>query len=272
MKFVVDCSNGFESWVITRLADALGIQVVPIFCSGDGFMPKDPEPNIRNASFLATFVRETGSDGGFLLNSDASRILMVDEHGTALSEELTFPIFANMVLEEEKGDMVTNYSTSKLIDTVAEKHGVRVYRTDVGQPYVVQMVKDIKAKIGGEGSGSVIFSPFSLGFDAFIFIKKIVAYLNKHQCSISDMARTFTTPEIYKETIFLKPSKIYNFLQRIGDLYHQKKKLKDGFYIPLGEGDEWVCIRASATVSMIRIVGEGKHINSVILKAKELVE
>jgi phosphomannomutase len=277
MKFVIDCSNGFDSWVIDRLSEAMQIKGVPIFCTDEGVMHKDPEPNIHNASILGTIVRETRSDGGFLLNSDASRILVVDETGKPLSEELTLPIFARMVLEEEKGEVVTNYSTSKMVDQVAREFDCPVFRTDVGQPYVVQMVKDIKAKIGGEGSGSIVYSPFSLGFDSFVFIKKMVQYLRKHRCTISDIANSFTPPDIYKETIFLKPSKIYSFLERIRDRYSGKadkklelfKKLKDGFYIDWG--DEWLCVRASATVSMIRIVGEGKRIGEDIADMKELV-
>jgi len=269
LKFVIDCSNGFDTEIIDNLSNALKIQGVPIFCRKDGFMQKDPEPTIDNARFLGTIVREIGSDGGFLLNSDASRVLVVDEKGKPLSEELTLPIFSMMVLEDEKSDIVTNYSTSKIIDQVAKNFGTRVYRTDVGQPYVVQMVKDIKAKIGGEGSGSIVYTPFSPGFDSFIFIKEIVEYLRKHKCKISDIAEGFTVPDIYKETIFLPPNKIYNFLERIGNRYSKKMSLKDGFYIE--KGDDWLCIRASSTVSMIRIVGEGKSIRSDISKAKELV-
>jgi phosphomannomutase len=268
-KFIIDCSNGFDADIIQQLSKALDIQGVPIFCRQDGFTQKDPEPTINNARFLGTIVRETRSDGGFFLNSDASRILVVDERGEPLSEELTLPIFAMIVLEEEPTDIVTNYSTSKIIDQVAKKFGMRVFRTDVGQPYVVQMARDLKARIGGEGSGSIVYTPFSFGFDAFVFIKKMVEYLRKHHRTVSSIAREFTSPDIYKETIFLPPNKIYTFLERIGDYYSEKMSLKDGYYVERGE--DWLCIRASSTVSMIRIVGEGKSIARDIAAVKELV-
>jgi phosphomannomutase len=270
LKFVIDCSNGFDAEIIDKLSRALKINGVPIFCRDKGFTQKDPEPTIDNAHLLGTIVRETDSDGGFLLNSDAGRVLLVDEEGEPLSEELTLPIFAMMVLEEEKSDIVTNYSTSKIVDRVAEKFNARVYRTDVGQPYVVQMVKDIKAKIGGEGSGSIVYAPFSLGFDSFVFIKKMVEYLRKKECTVSSIADKFPRPDIYKETIFLPANKIYTFLERIGDRYTEKENLKDGYYIEK-EGDDWLCVRASATVSMIRIVGEGESIRRDISEMKELV-
>lgn len=276
LKFVVDCSDGFDAEIIERLADALQVKMIPIFTSSDALMPKDPEPNIANAAILGKFVRETDSDGGFLLNSDASRVLVVDETGQPQSEELTLPIFAMMVLEQQKkekkpkSNIVTNYSTSLEVDRVAREYGVRVFRTDVGQPYVVQSLKNVKAEIGGEGSGSVVYLPFSQGFDAFVFIKTMIDYLRTRGVYISTVTRQFKTPQIYKETIFLKPNKIYKLLERIGNLYEQKKRLRDGFFIE--KDDSWLCIRASATVSMIRIVGEGRHICDEISRVKELAE
>jgi phosphomannomutase len=269
LKFVIDCSYGMNPDLIKKLSEALKIRLIPIFCGNSGTLNKDPEPSIVNAGFLSTIVRETGSDGGFFLNSDASRILLVDEQGTPISEELTLPIFASIILENELSDIVTNYSTSRVVDQVAKKFGVKVFRTDVGQPYVVQMVKEIKAHLGGEGSGSIVYSPFSYGFDSFIVIKKILDYLKKNRLSISDIAGNFKSPQIQKETIYLPANKIYNFLEKIGNLYDNHMKLKDGFYI--SSGDEWLCIRASATVSMIRIIGEGKGIQEEIDRVKEQV-
>lgn len=267
LKLVVDCSNGFYRSIIDSLAEALDVRLIPIFCGKSAVLQKDPEPNVKNAEFLSTIVRETGSDGGFLLNSDASRVLVVDEKGQPFSEELTLPIFAMMILEEEASDIVTNYSTSRAVDRVAEKFSAKVFRTDVGQPYVVQMVKEIKTKIGGEGSGSIVYSPFSFGFDSFVFIKKIVAYLRKHNLKLSDIGDNFKTPEIYKETIFPKPSKIYAFLERIASRFKEKMKLKDGFYI--SSGDEWLCVRVSSTVSMIRLIAEGNDMIEEVRRIKE---
>jgi len=269
LKLVVDCSNGFHSSIIDVLSHALAVKLIPVFCGESAVLQKDPVPNALNAEFLATIVRETGSDGGFLLNSDASRVLVVDERGKPFSEELTLPIFAMMVLEDEPSDIVTNYSTSRVVDEVAKKFRAKVFRTDVGQPYVVQMVKEIKTVIGGEGSGSVVYSPFSYGFDSFVFIKKIVEYLRKHNLEISAIGEELKTPQIYKETIYLKPSKIYAFLEKVGDSYKEKMKLKDGFYID--RGDAWLCIRVSSTVSMIRLIGEGKGIRDEIRHIKEQV-
>lgn len=81
LKFVVDCSYGAASSIINKIGKALNVDFIPIFDEVVAKPGKDPEPNRVNASLLSTIVRETDCDGGFLLNTDASRILLVDEWG-----------------------------------------------------------------------------------------------------------------------------------------------------------------------------------------------
>jgi len=270
LKFAVDCSNGAAAGILPELSEALDIEIIPLFCDMKQPSQKDPEPGVANAGVLSTVVKETACDGGFQLNSDGSRILVVDETGSILSEELTLPIFAKILLEEEKSNIVTTYSTSKAIDKVAREFGVRVYRTDVGPPSVLQMAMDVKASIGGEGSGSVVYTPFSYGYDSFLFIKKMIDYLRKRETTVSALAQEFDPPEIHKTTIHLPADKIYSMLEKAERSYPHKRRLRDGIYVE--DGDEWLCIRASSTMAMIRIVGEGNSVAGEIEKIREEIK
>ena len=201
LKFIIDCSNGFNENIINYLSEALNITFIPIFCRNTDQVDRDPEPNIKNAAILSTVVREAKCDGGFLLNSDGSRVLVVDERGAPLSEELTLPIFARIILDAEKSDIITNYSTSKVVDKIGNDYGVKIYRTDIGQSYVMHMVRDLKTLIGGEGNGGIAYPPFSMGFDSFIFIKYLIGFLRKSKRRLSSLAEEFLNPDILKETI-----------------------------------------------------------------------
>jgi phosphomannomutase len=266
-RFAIDCSNGATGRVLARLSSSLEIDFIPLFCDADVVSAREPEPNRSNADILSTVVRETGCDGGFLLNSDASRILLVDETGRVLSEELTLPVFARIVLENERTDIVTTYSTSKTIDHIARKYGVRVFRTDVGPSSVVQTALEAKAGIGGEGSGSVVLTPFSHGYDAFVFMQKLIEFLRRESTTVARLVDEFAEPQIYKTTIPLPANEVYASLEKIERRYSNTTRLKDGFYIE--QGDDWLCIRASSTRAMIRVVGEGKHISREIESIKE---
>lgn len=257
-KFVIDCAMGFGEDIVRKLESSLKVKLIPVFCkNSSGATPSSPEPSVKSAGIVSTIVKETGSNGGFILNSDASRVLVIDERGVPLSEELTLPLFSYIMLKTIRTDIITNYSTSKLVNSVAGKYGVKVLRTDVGQPYVIQAARETGAKICGEGSGSVNFSPFSHGFDSLYFIKKCIEAVTDEGLKISEFAEEIGVPDIKKETVFLKPERIYKTLAGVGKRYHDALKLKDGFYIE--KGGEWVCVRASSTASMIRLVGEGRE-------------
>lgn len=267
LKFVVDCAYGAAGAIIEKIAKSLNVRFIPIFNESIPRPGKDPEPNKVNANILSTIVRETNCDGGFLLNSDASRILVVDEKGTILSEELTLPIFAEMILQNQKTDIVTTFSTSKAVDKVANRYGVKVHRTDVGPPSVLALAKETRSFIGGEGSGSIVYTPFSYGYDSFYFIRTLADYLRTKNISLSQLAQEFDEPEIYKKTIVLPAAQIYSILEKVNRLYENKTKLKDGFYIELASS--WLCVRASSTMSMIRIVAEGPEISEEIERLNE---
>jgi phosphomannomutase len=269
-KFVIDCVNGFDTGLILQLQQALKVHIIPLFSSPqESSIQRDPEPTTANAAFLSTVVRETKSQGGFLLNSDASRVLMVDERGIPYCEEVTFPLFSRLMLETVHSDLVTNYSTSKLIDDVARQYSVKVHRTDIGQSEVVHRAKELGCTLAGEGSGSTLFSPFSAGFDAFYTIRTVIDYLLKSHLSLSDLLSDFPLKPIYKESFFLEPRVIYETLERIGKSFPSSLRLKDGYYID--EGDAWICIRASATVNMIRVFAEGARMKPFLEKIKAMI-
>lgn len=270
-KYVIDCVNGFDTSLLVMLQESLKVHIIPLFSSPQEYsIQRNPEPTIANAAFLSTVVRETQSQGGFLLNSDASRVLLVDEQGTPYSEEITFPLFARLMLEKVQSDLVTNYSTSKLIDRVAGHFSVKVHRTDIGQSEVIHRAKELGCSLAGEGSGSTQYSPFSSGFDSFYTIRTVIDYLIKSRLTLSELLRDFPLKPIYKESFFLEPRVIYETLERIGKAFPSSLRLKDGYYID--EGDAWICVRASATVNMIRIFAEGERMKSVLEQIKAMIK
>lgn len=269
-QFVVDCVYGAGGAVTAELSRALHVKLIPLFNPDDTCFPRDPEPNPANAAILATVVRETHSDGGFLLNSDGSRLLIVDETGRVYSEELTLPFFAAMVLEEESSPVVTSYSTSRLVDAVAARFGVKVQRTDVGPSSVVLKARELSARIAGEGSGHTLYTPFSYGYDSFYFMRRTVQYLRRHGRPLSEVAGAFPTPAVRKEKIPLSADRIFHALERIERLFPDHLKLKDGFYIP--SGDDWMCIRVSSTEYMIRLIGEGRGVADVFRRIREEIQ
>ena len=134
-KVVIDACSGAGAPFLARFSEVLGFDLIPINDEPNGFFPHDPEPRPRNAPQTVSVVRAIGADAGFLLNSDVSRVSLVGETGEALSEEFTFPLAADAYLACAPGPVVTNFSTSRMIEDVARSRRCPLVRTRVGQSY-----------------------------------------------------------------------------------------------------------------------------------------
>jgi len=268
LTFVFDCAGGACAAFLEPLSRHLGVRLIPLFCTR-GSLIRNPEPTRENGEILGTVVRETGADGGFMVNTDGSRILMVDHTGRVYSEELTLPVFARMVLADEAGDLVSNWTSSRILDQVAEPFGASVHRTDVGPPAIAEAVMDLGVHVGGEGSGSVLYAPFSYGFDSFYFVARLVAFLRREGVRLADVAGDLADPDICKETLNLPPERVYRALETLETEAVSQRRLKDGYYLE-GPG-WWLSVRASSTLSMIRLIGEGEGLAPVLARMREVI-
>jgi len=134
-KVVIDACNGAGAPFLEAMARALGFELIPVNHEPNGFFPHDPEPRPRNAQQVVAVIKAVGADAGFLLNSDVSRVSCVTETGESLSEEFTFPLVTAEYLKDRCGPVVTNLSTSRMVEDVARERGCPLLRTKVGQSY-----------------------------------------------------------------------------------------------------------------------------------------
>src|SRR5215207_5160084 len=99
-------------------------------------------------------------------DADVDRLALVSDAGRAIGEDFTLALAARLVLRHNKGPVVTNLSTSRIVEDVANAAGVAVIRAPVGEVNVAVRMRDERAPIGGEGNGGVILSEVHLGRDA----------------------------------------------------------------------------------------------------------
>lgn len=255
-KVVIDCINGAGSAIAPDLLEALGAKVVRLHCKTDGDFHRDPEPRAENVRELAEKVREEGADVGFALDPDGDRLALVDQTGTALSEEYTLALAVDQVLEtEKKGPVVVNLSTSALVDWVASRHQATVVRTPVGEAMVVdRMLKDL-ATIGGEGNGGVIYPELHPGRDAMLGIALILQLLADRGKSLRDQINQYPTFFMTKEKIDLAGD---FSIPRISGLIEGQEpatiSTEDGIKAIFNDG--WCHIRLSNTEGLVRIIAE----------------
>ncbi|MFO7914836.1 MAG: phosphoglucosamine mutase [Candidatus Krumholzibacteriales bacterium] len=252
-KAVVDCVNGAGSRIVPLLLSELGVETVELFTDINSGFPHVPEPRPENLGELASAVRDQGADIGFACDPDADRLVLVDETGSVCSEEMTLSIAAGFVLDKVKGPVVSNLSTTRLIDDIAAANGVEHYRSKVGEANVIEKMKQTGAVIGGEGNGGVIYPAVHYGRDAMVGIALVLQYLAETGKTLSGMAAEL--PEYY--IIKGKFSFEGDFEELSGkarNMFKGEINLSDGIRIDMESG--WVHLRMSNTEPVLRVIAE----------------
>ena len=254
-KVVLDCINGAGSVIAPHLLERLGAQVVEMDCEPSGDFHRDPEPRPENLQALAARVRAEGADVGFACDPDADRLALVDETGRALSEEYTLALAADEVLAARRGPVVVNLSTSSLIDVVADRHGVVLHRTPVGEAHVVARMLETGAVVGGEGNGGVILPALHPGRDAVLGMALILQILAAREQSLSRQVEQYPPFYMTKNKVALEgPFSTERVREALGALRPIEVDTQDGVKAVLREG--WIHLRVSNTEGLVRVIAE----------------
>src|SRR3954464_1986529 len=162
----LDCVRGAGGVFMPVLLELLGCKLATINMEPDGRFPRPPEPVAENLGELQRLVEDSHCDIGMAVDPDGDPLPPPSDEGVAIGEDYTLALAAKEVLRHRKGVVVTNLSTSRIVDDIAAEAGTRVIRTPVGEVNVAVRMRAENAPIGGEGNGGVILSELHLGRDA----------------------------------------------------------------------------------------------------------
>ena len=263
LKVVIDCGNGAGSVISPRLLRALGCEVVELNCVPDGYFPRPAEPTPDALDQLCESVKSEDADLGFAHDGDADRLVLVSEQGTPLSSEYTFALVADFLLNKRKGDIVATVSTSRMLDDVADRHGVQLHRTPVGVGYIVEKMRAVNAVIGGEGTGGVIYPELQHTTDGIASTAAIIQFfVESSPLTVSEVIASIPNYAICKEKLEVPSQQIADaVLQLAMETYRDETlDLADG--VKRVWEDRWVNIRKSGTEPVIRVFSEAQTLEA----------
>ncbi len=256
IKVVLDCVNGAGVYVLPEFLKEFGCEVIEMNCDKTGIFPRLPEPLPENLTETMKKVKEMNADLGIVVDPDVDRLVLITDKGEPFSEENTIVQVVQFVLSRKKGNVVVNLSTTRGVDDVAAKYGCNVFRSPVGEANVVKKMKEVKAVIGGEGSGGVIFPELHYGRDALIGIALTLQHLTDYGKSLSNLKDELPQYFISKKKLELttNPEKvIQKLIEKFSD---QTINTHDGLRVDFK--DHWVHFRKSNTEPIVRIITEAK--------------
>jgi phosphomannomutase len=254
-KVALDCVRGAGAVIVPQLLERLGCEVTGINLEPDGRFPREPEPTAENLREFEGFVRQSGADIGFAVDPDVDRLALVSEQGKAVGEDFTLALAAKLVLRHRRGPVVTNLSTSRLIEDVAREAGVEAVRAPVGEVNVAVKMRETNAAVGGEGNGGVILPEMHLGRDAPIGVALMLQLLLEEGRPLSAIAAELPRYVIVKDKLDRPNASldaVYEAL--IGAFPDAAVDRQDG--LRLSWPDRWVHVRPSGTEPIVRVIAE----------------
>jgi phosphomannomutase len=257
-KVGLDCVRGAGGVFMPVLLELLGCKLATINMEPDGRFPRPPEPVPENLGELEKLVEDSHCDIGMAVDPDVDRLALVSDEGVAIGEDYTLALAAKVVLRHRKGVVVTNLSTSRIVDDIAREAGSRVIRSPVGEANVATRMRAEKAPIGGEGNGGVILSELHLGRDAPVGAALILQLLLEEGKPLSKIIASYPRYVIVKDKLERPAAPldaVYEALTRA--FPDAEADTQDG--LRLTWPDRWVHIRPSGTEPIVRVIAEAPN-------------
>jgi phosphomannomutase len=270
-KVALDCVRGAGGAFMPLLLERLGCDVTAINLETDGRFPRAPEPVAENLGDLEKLVRDSRAEIGFAVDPDVDRLALVSDEGKAIGEDYTLALAAKVVFRHREGGIVTNLSTSRIVDDIAREQGRRVIRAPVGEVNVATRMRDENAPVGGEGNGGVILSELHLGRDAPLAAALLLQLLLEEQKPLSEIVASYPRYSIVKDKLDRPSAPLDTVYANLKEAFRDAEvDTQDG--LRLTWSDRWVHVRPSGTEPIVRVIAEAPTVEeaeSLIAKCRE---
>lgn len=192
LKIGLDCANGATYDTAPRIFKALGAEVRAIGCapSGDNI---NLAVGSTHPESLAELVVNEGLDMGFAFDGDGDRCIAIDKSGKVIDGDAEMFILAKAM--QRRGELTANAVVSTVMSNEGFSHslsrlGIACHRTQVGDRFVAEKMREIGAALGGEQSGHLIFG--SGGGDGILTALNLAAEAKQSQKSLIDLTEGLT--------------------------------------------------------------------------------
>ncbi len=260
-RIVVDCSNGTSSMILRRLEKRYGLDLVLINERTEGRrFAHDPATNRETVALqLAPLVKPLAADAGFLFDVDSDRVALATETGEAVSEEMVLPLLADYMLPRGEGKIViTNLSTTALVEEVAARHGGRVIRVPVGRQAAIDALTSYRPEqvaIAGEGTGAVMMPQFRFVYDGIAAMLAVLTMMAEQGRKLSEILAGYPVYKMLKTQLPLVSARVPELLTELQERYAAGRvNTTDGLRVDFP--DQWFHVRVSQTEPVIRVIAE----------------
>ena len=201
LKIVVDCAHGAAYRVAPTVLWELGAELVPIGVTPDGF-------NINRGcgstvpGLMCDEVRRQSAHLGLALDGDADRLIMSDEQGRIIDGDQILALIARSWSQAGRlagGAIAATVMSNLGLERYLSGQGIVLHRTQVGDRYVMERMRELGLNVGGEQSGHMILSDYATTGDGLLAALQLLAVLVEEGRPASEVVRLFEPlPQVLK--------------------------------------------------------------------------
>ncbi len=253
MKVVLDCGNGVSGSLATRLLEALGCEVIALYCEPDGSFPHHPaDPsNVDNLKALSEEVQAQGAHIGIALDVDGDALAVVDEQGRVIAaDELIMKLGNDIVRRHPGADVIYDVACSASLPAMILASGGRPIMWQTGHAYLQHKLAETGGMLAGEMSGHIYIQERWYGFDDGLYAAaRLLEILSLEAVPVSEAfaeyKSAFATPLMRVETPEGRAEQIVSAMYHMGDFEDADVVDLDGLRVEYAEA--WGLARASHT-------------------------
>ena len=265
LHIVLDCAHGATYDVAPRVLGELGARLTVIGAAPDG-LNINAACGTTEPEGLQRKVCELGADLGIALDGDGDRVMMVDERGELLDgDELLFIIArhrhaAGLLKGGVVGTLMTNFGLERAFADL----GVPFLRANVGDRYVLEVLKSRGWQVGGEASGHIVCLDLNTTGDGIVSALQVLVPLLESGLPLSE----------FKRGMIKLPQTIVN----VSSEAPQSVVALPGVIDAVGRAESLleergrVLLRASGTEPLVRVMVEGEDLREVERVAGDLAD
>jgi phosphoglucosamine mutase len=263
MRIVLDAANGAGYKVGPTVLEELGAEVIVLHDKPDGFnINKDC--GALHTKELCAAVKKYRADLGIALDGDADRVVIVDENGEVIDGDQLIGALGIYLHKNKrlKGDgIVATVMSNQALEDALAKEGLKLYRSDVGDKNILDIMKKTGLNFGGEQSGHIIMHDFAKTGDGLVSALQVLALIISKKSQASKVLRPF---ELYPQELVNLNIKHKKPLAEIEGLSELLETLEKDHIRHL--------IRYSGTENKLRILLEAKDEKKMNAAMKNIID
>ena len=259
LKVVLDAGNGVAGKHGCAVLEAIGCDVIPLYCDIDGDFPNHPPDTgvAANLADLIACVKESNANLGIAFDGDGDRMVAISDSGKIIWPDELLMIFARDVISRHPGaDVVFDVKSTNRLNSLISSYGGRPVMWKTGHSHMYNKILECEAPLGGEFSGHIFFHDRWYGFDDGIYAAaRLIEIMAIREQGLDEMVASFeprySTPEIKIDIADEEKFAVMDKLVSEHSFVEGKISTIDGLRVDLPHG--WGLVRASNTSAALTL-------------------